>query len=664
MVIGKLLGHALAEMTTKHRPTRSWPTHLSGYAAPSRAFSESGHGALRAEAAKIIELKRFLVSHSHCVRLSWLVHSMSFFKRWFSHSIEPEEATKAGGRRRSLENLLTPSDQDPVPGPKDSPARQEPVAPSHPSAPKKPKAPSPAVAESVSVILRRQVPIRFDDEAPSWLGGLPRMPVGTEWPRAKPKKPLHFVAQVDCAGLPQDLWGGLGPREGWLLLFVDIEAINEQKRRPIARVLHVSELGPETEPPAGLIFARRDVVDLDSLKKVPPRTQRRHFRKWPVDLVQQGADTSRLTGSDLYGAPENDCILTAHLSFAEHRPMTWRGVYTLLAGLVQKYGREASGGNSSVLFDYPEPDASGYNKEWQKRRDQLPEKLQGGYFTPEFTAADSRLKAQIYEERRKGWTQRAFKVLEEELAVDEGRLTDYRGQLAEAMASGDEAKALSSQGSIEYFEKKIAQHLENRTYLQELFAQFPSEEALVGEINEVGRAHQEWAQRTQERLRALLDRAGTMDLDTSVSPNDWDAIVADIASMKSVYWTATYGTDVLKKIESNIYYEPLLSNVIREEVLDRYASPPESSEGLDPEIVADIEPRLRNLECERPHKLGGLIDSVYGDPLEKGHVLLFQVASDAATGWIWGDLGTIYVSIHRSDLAAGSFDKADAWLEA
>jgi uncharacterized protein YwqG len=99
-------------------------------------------------------------------------------------------------------------------------------------------------------------------------------------------------------------------------------------------------------------------------------------------------------------------------------------------------------------------------------------------------------------------------------------------------------------------------------------------------------------------------------------------------------------------------------------VLDRYASPPSSDDGLNPDIIADLEPRLRYLETDRPHKLGGLIDSVYDDPLTKDHILLFQIASDAATGWIMGDLGLLYVSIRRSDLEAGSFENVKAWLEA
>jgi hypothetical protein len=38
-------------------------------------------------------------------------------------------------------------------------------------------------AAVASVILRRQVPIRFDEEPRSWLGGLPRMPAEVDWPR-------------------------------------------------------------------------------------------------------------------------------------------------------------------------------------------------------------------------------------------------------------------------------------------------------------------------------------------------------------------------------------------------------------------------------------------------------------------------------------------------
>jgi hypothetical protein len=57
------------------------------------------------------------------------------------------------------------------------------------------------VVESVSVVLRRQVPVRWDEPPRSWIGGLPMMPASVEWPlgttRDYPERgrtPLHFVA--------------------------------------------------------------------------------------------------------------------------------------------------------------------------------------------------------------------------------------------------------------------------------------------------------------------------------------------------------------------------------------------------------------------------------------------------------------------------------------
>src|SRR5262249_9741386 len=58
-----------------------------------------------------------------------------------------------------------------------------------------------------SVILRRQVPIRFDEPPRSWLGGLPRMPGNIRWPRTGIKgRPLPFIAQIACADLPKQIW--------------------------------------------------------------------------------------------------------------------------------------------------------------------------------------------------------------------------------------------------------------------------------------------------------------------------------------------------------------------------------------------------------------------------------------------------------------------------
>jgi hypothetical protein len=125
---------------------------------------------------------------------------MAFLKRWFSRGGKSGDAPQAGDenvpgtfiRRRNFQSLSPTEGDAAVPEPKESRASQPPKAERKPRAPKKPDTATKAVKESVSVVLRRQVPVRFDEEARSWLGGLPRMPAGTEWPRAKPKK--HYIS--------------------------------------------------------------------------------------------------------------------------------------------------------------------------------------------------------------------------------------------------------------------------------------------------------------------------------------------------------------------------------------------------------------------------------------------------------------------------------------
>ena len=61
-----------------------------------------------------------------------------------------------------------------------------------------------------------------------------------------------------------------------------------------------------------------------------------------------------------------------------------------------------------------------------------------------------------------------------------------------------------------------------------------------------------------------------------------------------------------------------LDRAVPWEVLETCVSPPASADGPDADMVANFEPRLRNLDCDKPHQLGGQIDAVYGDPLKKG----------------------------------------------
>ena len=73
----------------------------------------------------------------------------------------------------------------------------------------------------------------------SWIGGMPEMAPDQKWPKGADGVPYVFLLQVCCADLPDDLWGGIGPREGWVLLFA------HPTRSPVAfKLLHCLERGP------------------------------------------------------------------------------------------------------------------------------------------------------------------------------------------------------------------------------------------------------------------------------------------------------------------------------------------------------------------------------------------------------------------------------------
>ena len=154
----------------------------------------------------------------------------------------------------------------------------------------------------VSVILRRQIPIRHDTPSQSWLGGLPMMPRLVKWPRSAEGSPLHFLAQISCADLPADLWNGYGPRHGWMLLFIDTLEQDESCRDRV-QVLHTRKLGSERESPEDMPSVRHTMSDYidytgPNIRPGVPKL----WRKWPVDLVVQRYDRKG-TLEDDYGPP-------------------------------------------------------------------------------------------------------------------------------------------------------------------------------------------------------------------------------------------------------------------------------------------------------------------------------------------------------------------------
>lgn len=97
------------------------------------------------------------------------------------------------------------------------------------------------------------------DDPSSWIGGLPEMPADTVWPEEDGKAAM-FLAQIAMSDLPEDIWGGLGPKTGWLLFFLAPENWGG------ACVLHIEERGAPRFYPNGacvenfLSMSQRDAL--------------------------------------------------------------------------------------------------------------------------------------------------------------------------------------------------------------------------------------------------------------------------------------------------------------------------------------------------------------------------------------------------------------------
>lgn len=91
------------------------------------------------------------------------------------------------------------------------------------------------------------VPLPTTEVPHGWFGGKPSLPSGIDWPTYD-GKPMLFLAQLNCADLPKQLWGGVGPRHGYLLFFIPLCFLGADQDLASCSVLHVDGTGTERTP--------------------------------------------------------------------------------------------------------------------------------------------------------------------------------------------------------------------------------------------------------------------------------------------------------------------------------------------------------------------------------------------------------------------------------
>lgn len=136
----------------------------------------------------------------------------------------------------------------------------------------------------LSVRLRPIVPLPRGRQRRTWFGGFPRLPGSVNWPMSD-GAPMRFVAQIDLAELPPGLWGGIGPRSGWIGIFV-----GTRDGRLAATVLQLRTLAAERL--SAPLWRREDMTRQpfldapDGFVFDPP--------DWPVEVIAQPADAPDL----------------------------------------------------------------------------------------------------------------------------------------------------------------------------------------------------------------------------------------------------------------------------------------------------------------------------------------------------------------------------------
>jgi Domain of unknown function (DUF1963) len=355
--------------------------------------------------------------------------------------------------------------------------------------------------------------------------------------------------------------------------------------------------------------------------------------------------------------------------FGLDRPLTWRGALYVIEGLrrdLQPEDFKRSFVGNGGLLEAPESDQVAYNTEFQKRVAANPacaDREDG--WGPRVKVITERLEAELKAERRTGWMLRAFPALDIVKARSEQWRDTYQREVDEAGDTPDQAKLQRSRGGLEYHTKLLAELEEHRAYLNGLLSLYPGtvgEEAFNAEIRKMGEAHLAWGAQVARTVERLLKDIQAQHLESAISEDDWSKILAAVKDTKSTFWAKTGDTRVLAKVEHSLFFQKHLDMAVREDLLDLYTRSKASRATLPTKLVADLQAKLRYVEPGLPHRMGGQANPVQGDA-DPSTPLLLQIASDRPMGWMWGDVGALYVTVSPDDLRRHRFGRIEAWIE-
>jgi hypothetical protein len=210
---------------------------------------------------------------------------------------------------------------------------------------------------------------------------------------------------------------------------------------------------------------------------------------------------------------------------------------------------------------------------------------------------------------------------------------------------------------------KALETLDKLRASRQLLAACADEAALIARMEETHRDFAAWRDGANLRVDALRAR-----IDTAITAEDWDALRAVLQADRQPYWFPLHGSKGLmpELIDQSLvdYARDGLRAAQVQLATDYYVS--RELRPLVPDaLIAFMEPYWRGLDSNRPHRMGGIHDAVQSDPQEgpTSQVLLFQITTDYAMHWVFGDCGAYYVFIDTGRLAANDFSELETGFE-
>ncbi len=489
------------------------------------------------------------------------------------------------------------------------------------------------VVEAVSALLCRQIPIRFEEDAKSWLGGHPKMPPDMAWPYsishedpAQGERPLHFLAQICCADIPVELWGGIGPREGWLRFFLDPNQSYPEDSGSF-KVLYSKGLGNDRQIPKDLgpvydgVYTGPYYDYLPSDIDVPSK-----WRCWPVDVLEVPNEIR----------VEENSVPAPPMDFAAH---LYRGAKVLDSGPPNPLDPFTQEMAIAVLV-------------WIERElgkqvfvRELPTNVGKALADPEELAS-----------------------LTPDLEKTENGIRILREQL------GDCADLNQTENAAEWERlRNMELELGRKKRLASFLDRYPSADSIKSYIGLSADKREAWRKSGYEAIKRERELLSGYLACEPLPQGLWKEVTDRLASHSVSFWSLSahkrfkdkYFKIYIREIDKSLFdlYDPVRLQ-LREYISDYYTEL-KYRELIPDEILRHYEAWWRHLVDNRPHRIGGRHDSVQSKvkPTPSGKLLLLQISSDIAMNWIWGDFGACYFWIPPEDLANCNFENVTVSFE-